>query len=237
MSKISGDELRTTIKNVLSEKDKVKFHQTVELQIKLRNYDAKKDKRFAGSFKLPNDIRKNHAICILGDKSHCDRAKELNLPFMDQEALKKLNKNKKAVKKLAEQYRGFLASESLIKQIPRILGPGLSKAGKFPAVLNNNDDILKKVQELQKTVKFQFKKEICLGTAIGHVGQTEEELFQNINAALNYFVSLLKKNWQNVGSITVKCSMGTPQKLFPPGQVQLMIPTIKEEKKLKSKKN
>merc|ERR1712027_72839 len=29
----------------------------------------------------------------------------------------------------------FLASESLIKQIPRLLGPGLNKAGKFPTLL------------------------------------------------------------------------------------------------------
>lgn len=50
---------------------------------------------------------------------------------MDVEALKKLNKNKKLVKKLAKQYHAFLASESVIKQIPRLLGPGLNKAGKF----------------------------------------------------------------------------------------------------------
>jgi large subunit ribosomal protein L10Ae len=218
-TKISGDELRTAVKNILADKDKVKFHQTIDLQIKLRNYDPKKDKRFAGSFKLPNDIRKNHAVCILGDKSHCDKAKELGLAHMDQEAMKKLNKNKKLVKKLSEQYRAFLASETLIKQIPRILGPGLSKAGKFPSVLNNNDDIKKKVEELQKTVKFQFKKEICIGTAVGHVGLTEDELYQNINAALNYFVSLLKKNWQNIGTVIIKTSMGKPQHIFPPGQI------------------
>jgi ribosomal protein L1 len=39
----------------------------------------------------------------------------------------RLNKNKKLVKKLAKKYDAFLASEALIKQIPRLLGPGLSK--------------------------------------------------------------------------------------------------------------
>jgi hypothetical protein len=48
---------------------------------------------------------------------------------MDVEALKKLNKNKKLVKKLAKKYHAFLASEAVIKQIPRLLGPGLNKAG------------------------------------------------------------------------------------------------------------
>lgn len=49
---------------------------------------------------------------------------------MSTEDLKKLNKNKKLIKKLARKYDAFLASDSLIKQIPRLLGPGLSK-GKF----------------------------------------------------------------------------------------------------------
>lgn len=52
------------------------------------------------------------------------------------ESLKKLNKNKKLVKKLAKKYHAFLASESVIKQIPRLLGPGLNKAGKLIDSLN-----------------------------------------------------------------------------------------------------
>ena len=53
---------------------------------------------------------------------------------MDVEALKKFNKNKKLIKKMAKKYAVFVASESVIKQIPRLLGPGLNKAGKFPAL-------------------------------------------------------------------------------------------------------
>ena len=45
----------------------------------------------------------------------------------DAPASFRLNKNKKLVKKLAKKYDAFLASEALIKQIPRLLGPGLSK--------------------------------------------------------------------------------------------------------------
>jgi large subunit ribosomal protein L10Ae len=41
-------------------------------------------------------------VCILGDASHCDEAKANDIPFMDAESLKKLNKNKKLVKKLGE---------------------------------------------------------------------------------------------------------------------------------------
>ncbi len=39
-------------------------------------------------------------VCILGDASHCDEAKASGIPCMDVEALKKLNKDKKQVKRL-----------------------------------------------------------------------------------------------------------------------------------------
>lgn len=97
-------------------------------------------------------------VCVLGDQQHCDEAKSLDVPHMDAEALKKLNKNKKLVKKLAKKYDAFLASESLIKQIPRLLGPGLNKAGKFPGLLQHNESMIAKIDEVKATIKFQMKK-------------------------------------------------------------------------------
>ena len=79
---------------------------------------------------------------------------------MSADDLKKLNKDKKKVKKLAKKYDAFMASESLIKQIPRLLGPGLNKAGKFPSLLTHADDIEAKITDLKSTIKFQMKKVI-----------------------------------------------------------------------------
>ena len=68
-------------------------------------------------------------MCVLGDQAHCDEAKEKGLPSMSADDLKKLNKDKKKVKNLAKSYDAFLCSDTLIKQIPRLLGPGLNKVG------------------------------------------------------------------------------------------------------------
>lgn len=59
------------------------------------------------------------------------QSSKIDLPSMSVEDLKKFNKNKKLVKKLSKKYQAFLASESVIKQIPRLLGPGLNKAGMY----------------------------------------------------------------------------------------------------------
>merc|ERR1711937_143238 len=65
------------------------------------------------------------------------RDKHGGVDAMSADDLKKLNKNKKLIKKLARKYDAFIASEALIKQIPRLLGPGLSKAGKFPTPVSH----------------------------------------------------------------------------------------------------
>ncbi len=215
MSKIPSDELRENIKQIVADKEKSAFVQTIDLQLKLRNYDPSKDKRFSGSVKVPYDTRPRYKVCILGDHSHCEKAKAAGIPFKTVDDLKNMNKNKKLVKKLAAGYHAFLASETLIKKIPSILGPGLNKAGKFPSVLSANDDLVSKVAELKQTIKFQLKKEINLGIPIGHTGLTEGELFTNITTALNFLVSLLKKNWQNIASVTIKSTQGKPHRVYP----------------------
>ena len=39
-----------------------------------------------------------------------------------------------------------MASDSVIKMIPRLLGPGLNKAGKFPTLIGQNDNLEGKVR-------------------------------------------------------------------------------------------
>ena len=52
--------------------------------------------------RLKSTPRPKFSVCVLGDQQHCDEAKAVDIPHMDIEALKKLNKNKKLVKKLGE---------------------------------------------------------------------------------------------------------------------------------------
>lgn len=188
--------------------------ETVELQVGLKNYDPQRDKRFSGTLKLPQVPRPNMTICIFGDAFDVDRAKSLGVDAMSVDDLKKLNKNKKLIKKLAKKYNAFVASEVLIKQIPRLLGPTLSKAGKFPTPVSHNDDLYSKVTDVKSTIKFQLKKVLCLAVAVGNVDMEEDILVNQIMMAANFLVSLLKKNWQNVGSLVIKSTMGPSFRIY-----------------------
>jgi large subunit ribosomal protein L10Ae len=191
-----------------------KFTETVEAQISLKNYDPQRDKRFSGTFQLPTVPRPNLKVCVLGSAAHCEQADRINVDKMSVDDLKKLNKNKKLVKKLAKRYDFFLASDSMIKQIPRLLGPGLTKAGKFPTLLAAGEDMQAKIDEIKATIKFQMKKVMCLNVAVGNVSQTKQELIVNIQLSANFLASLLKKNWQNINSIYIKSTMGPAFQIY-----------------------
>lgn len=127
----------------------------------------------------------------------------------------------------------------MIKQIQKVLGRGLNKAGKFPSPLLHGENIQAKVDELKATIKFQMKKVnvfsdrksycyeniciffslckkqvLCLAVAVGNVDMQLDELSSNISLSINFLVSLLKKNWQNVRSLYIKSSMGPSHRIY-----------------------
>lgn len=216
MSKVAGEALRDGIQGILdkSKEKKRNFLETIELQVGLKNYDPQKDKRFSGTVKLPYVPRPKLKVCVLGDVKHCEEAEALGVDQRSVEDLKKLNKNKKLVKKLAKQYHAFMASEAVIKQIPRLLGPGLNKAGKFPTPATHSRGLAEQIEETKASIKFQLKKVLCLGVAVANVGMEESQIRTNIIYSINFLVSLLKKNWQNVRCLYIKSTMGTAYRIY-----------------------
>src|SRR5690349_2910269 len=124
------------------------FVETIELQIPLKNYDQR-DRRFAGSVVLNNKVRnKNPSCVVIADQEHIYECQAKGIEFTDIEGLKKFKKDKKliadwctypfflkwhlVISYLDQQYDYYLASESCIRQIPRVLGPMLGKISKFP---------------------------------------------------------------------------------------------------------
>ena len=214
--KLSQEKVSKAIEKILenSVTNKRNFNESFELQIGLKNYDPKKDKRFSGTISLPHIPKTKKNFAILGDSVHLSQANRCGYDSYSVDDLKKFNKQKKIIKKFAKKYDFFLASESLIKTIPRILGPGLNKAGKFPTLLLKSDNITEKIDKIKATVKFELKKSLCLGVVIGNCKMEATQILQNILTSINFLVSLLKKNWQNIGSLHLKTTMGKPVKVF-----------------------
>ena len=216
MSKITNALVLDCIKNMREKTKDRKFKQTVELQVALKDYDPQKDKRFVGSVRLPNIPRPNLKICVIADQKHTDEIKagEVKVDVTNMDALKKFNKDKKQIKKWAKKYSLLLATDTLVKKIPVVLGPVLNRIGMFPQPVTHNEPIEKKINDVKGSVKWQLKKVTCLNVAAGNEEMTDEQLRQNIVMALNFLASLLKKQWHNLKAINIKMTMGPAIKVL-----------------------
>jgi large subunit ribosomal protein L10Ae len=214
MSKLTQAQVTECINTILKERKQRKFKETVELQVGLKDYDTQKDKRFAGTVRLPHIPRPKLKICLIGDAKHIEESKGLDIDVIDLEGLKKFNKEKKPIKKWAKNYHILLATDALVKKIPTVLGPVLNKIGMFPQVVTHQEPLRQKVDDARASIKFQLKKVTCMAVAVGNEDLTEDQLRQNILMAINFLVSLLKKGWQNLRTIHIKTTMGKPYKLI-----------------------
>ena len=209
-SKITNDHVRKCITQMREDNKERKFLQTVELQVSLKDYDPQKDKRFVGTVKLPNIPRPNLKICLIADQKHADEAAAsgLDIEVTTLDNLKKFNKDKKLIKKWAKKFSLLLATDSLVKKIPLILGPVLNRIGRFPAPVTHNESLTKKIEDVRGSVKWQLKKVTNLNVAAGNEKMTDEELRQNLVMSLNFLASLLKKQWHNIKGVNIKTTMG-----------------------------
>jgi large subunit ribosomal protein L10Ae len=193
-----------------------KFVETVELQVSLKDYDPQKDKRFVGSVRLPTVPRPKLKICIIADAKHAEECAKNNLDVdvTDLEALKKFNKDKKLVKGWAKKYALLLASDTVLKKVPVVVGPILNRINRFPQVVSHNTPLAQTLEDTRASVKFQLKKVTCMACAVGRVDMSDEDLRANIMMALNFLASLLKKGWHNLKTVNIKTTMGKPVKIL-----------------------
>ena len=80
------------------------FTETIEIHFGLKNFDPARDKRLAGNTELVHPPRKRFACLVLGNEKHIMEAKKLELDYKTLDDLKKINRDKKVVKKMGMYY-------------------------------------------------------------------------------------------------------------------------------------
>ena len=71
-----------------------------------------------------------------------------------------------------------------------------------------------KIDEVKSTIKFQMKKVMCLNVAIGNVDMDKQQIIVNTQLSANFLASLLKKQWQNIGQMFIKSTMGPSIQIY-----------------------
>ena len=71
-----------------------------------------------------------------------------------------------------------------------------------------------KIDQIKATIKFQMKKVMCMSLCVANVTMSQADIALNVQLAVNFLVSLLKKNWQNIKVLYIKSTMGPPFQIF-----------------------
>jgi len=204
--------------NYATNTKKRNFTETVEIHFGLKNFDPTRDKRIAGNVDLPHNPRQKFKCVIWGNEKHIMEAKELGLDYRSLDDLQGINRDKKLVKKIGKSYDKILCSASVIRQVPRLLGPQLSRMGKFPVAIRPNESIAGTVDKFRRNVKFQLKFKtgapMCLSAPVGHIGMNGKDLEENVIATVNFVLSLMNKGWMNIKKIHIKSTMGPSYTIY-----------------------
>jgi len=206
-----------------SSEHKRNFVETIELQIGIHHFEFQRHRRFLFRVTLPHHKKAKLKIAVLGGEIYETTQHEHGIPLFTTDQLRAYNRNAKLVKKLYTKYDEFLSPVQKIRQIPRLLGPWLHKVGKFPKQIDPpTESLLDKVNELQRIVSFKAPRHnMTMSTCIGSVLLSLDELVENVMVAIHGLVTSLQpypfngyRGWSTIGSVTLKSSMGPPQRIF-----------------------
>ena len=194
---------------------KKKFAQSIDLVVRLREVDLKKpENRINETIALPNPPEKALKICVIASGDLATRAKSAGADMLiGRQELDNLAKDKKAARKLAQDYDFFIAEAPLMPLVGRALGSFLGPRGKMPTPVPPNAPIEQVVANHRKMVRVRMREQPVLQCRVGTETMADEKLVENIQAVVSRIEQKLERGFKNIGEILVKGTMSKPVKI------------------------
>ncbi len=219
---ISDRELRRrllqAVKEIKEKSPKRNFVESIELQIGIKDVDLNRpENRFRTNIRLAYPIATKDKIGFFADDAHATALKNLEtngeVTIIDRAKIEELRSNPKAAKKIAKKTRIFLASQSLMGLIGRYFGRILSPRNKMPIPVPPNADLKGVIDDARRTIMLRLHKSPSINVKIGNVNMNDEEVVENAMTVISAIKDRLPKGYRNIGSITIKTTMGPPVKI------------------------
>ncbi len=212
---LAKDEIARALGELRKNLTKRKFSQSIDLVVRLREVDLKKpENRINETIALPNPPEKALKICVIASGDLGTRAKaagaDMLVTHQDMDAL---SKDKKAARKLAQDYDFFIAEAPLMPLVGRALGSFLGPRGKMPTPIPPNAAIDQIVSNHRKMVRVRMREQPVLQCRVGTEAMPDEKLVENIQAVVSRIEQKLERGFKNVGEILLKATMSKPVKL------------------------
>jgi large subunit ribosomal protein L1 len=209
-------EILDAVKAAIEKAPERKFRESVEISINLRNIDMAQPKnRIDVTMLLPNGTGNPEKIVVLGKGDITTQAKQAGVDLIiGPEEIERLGGEPREARKIAEEYRFFLAETAVMPQIGRFLGTRLGPRGKMPTPVPPGMDVGPMVERLRNSVKFRSKDKKTFHVKVGNTEMNADALAENIDAVLKRVESELEGGVMNMRSVYVKTSMGPAVKVM-----------------------
>lgn len=212
---LAKDEVTRALGELRKNLTQRKFSQSIDLVVKLREIDLKKpENRINEAITLPNPPEKNLKICVIASGDLGTRAKAAGADMLlGRSEMDSLGKDKKAARKLAQDYDFFIAEAPMMPLVGRALGSFLGPRGKMPTPVPPNAQIDQIVSSHRKMVRVRMREQPVLQCRVGTEGMADEKVVENIQAVVSRIEEKLERGFKNIGEILVKTTMGKPVKI------------------------
>jgi large subunit ribosomal protein L1 len=209
--------LLDAVKEAKEKSGQKKFNQTVDLILDIKEIDMKAPEgKITEVVELPHATAKPNKICFVASGELALKARRGNADNVIERAdLDALAGKKKDLRKIATDYDVFVSEASLMATVGRTLGPVLGPRGKMPVPVPPNADVEALIAKYRKTVVVRMRNQPIIQVTVGTQNQSDEELYDNIQAVLRVLEGKLKRGLKNIEMVFIKTSMGTPVKIKP----------------------
>jgi large subunit ribosomal protein L1 len=198
------------VRKAEAEKTKqVKFEQTVDLIINLREFDIKRYS-ISAAVTLPHKLKDKKVAAFLEKKFTI--VDTITKPEFDD------FKDKKKLKRLVNEYDFFISSAKLMPSVATSFGRVLGPAGKMPTpqlgviMVEDENSIKSALEKINSVIKVKTK-EPCIKVAIGKQKDKDEDLAENALAVYNEVFKNLPRQKENLRNVLVKFTMSKPAKI------------------------
>jgi large subunit ribosomal protein L1 len=203
-------KLITAVEKAKANSGKRAFTQAVDLIVKLRDVDIKKpENRINELIELPNPFGKPVKICVIASGALSVNAKKAAADLvLEKEDLERISKDKKAAKKLANDYDFFIAEAPLMPIVGKTLGAVLGPRGKMPTPIPPNAQIEPILAKHRKMVRVRTRDQPIIQCRIGTEDLPNEKIADNAKVVLTRLEEKLENGLKNVKEVRIKTTMG-----------------------------
>lgn len=210
---MAQEEFLKEIKDVKEKSKKRSFTQTWDLVINLKDVDLKKpENRFNLDFSLPEGRGKEIKALFIVD-TLLPKAKEAGAETIQKSEIEKLGKDKKKLKKYADEYDFWFCEAPLMPLVGKTLGTVLGPRGKMPKPVPPRGEVKPFIEMAKRLVKVRVKDSPVIHVPVGSENMKDDQVMKNLISLLNFVKGRLPKKEGNIKDAYIKLTMGPPIKI------------------------